>query len=330
MRLLYEKAYLRQLNPSDVGIEYRHPTIDDVEVLVDIINTSNQDNPLWDVYTPEEYAKLTFEHDDWKAKGYLLVELGGNPMGYGGARVIKRRLEHGQNDGWVNIWVVQNQRGKGIEHELMRRALEYLRERGVAEARFFDLVGTEWRLVVLEEFGFEDFQREYIMINRERVPPPKTPEGLEFEDFILKDATERHLADMMTISNDSFSEDPDFTRHTMESLKKWKDTTSDVVRISFAKLGAAVVGYCISKIEEEYNRVHNVRAGWIGGFGVTRRHRRKGVGRALLANGMKWLRDQGMDTLYVGVGQENMKAFDLYKSVGFEIEQEDVIYRLGL
>lgn len=311
--------------------EYRHPSREDVDVILDVINTSNRDNPLWEIWTHEDFVKRTFEHEDFDPDGYWLALQDDDALGYGGARVIKRRLDHGLNDGWIDAWVEQDHRGKGIERELVMRAIEYLRDRGVAEAKHFDLVGTEWRDAVMREFGFDVTFREYFMTQKKQeAPSPEYPNELAFDDFLLKDATEDQLTALMTITNDSFSETPNFTPQTLESLKRWKDTTSDIARINLAKLEGVIVGYCISEIEVEYNRVHNCNSGWIGGFGVTKKHRRKGIGKALLVDTMKWLWDQGMDTIYLAVDETNPKALGIYKSVGFEIEQEGVTFTLEL
>lgn len=313
------------------NIEYRHPSEDDIEVIVNIINTSNQDDPLWDVQVAEEFRKNTFEHDDWEEKGHWLALLEDRPVGYGGGRVVKRRVEAGKNDGWVGLWVLQDYRGKGIERELLERSLEYIRSKGMAEARHFDLAGTDWRLSLLDDFGFKDVEHEYILVNRSKnVEVPEHPNGLKFEEFMLPDATEAQLLQFMEVSNSSFSEDHTFTPFTMEYIQNWKDSTQDVHRILLGKFGDEVVGVCISTVEEEYNKLHDVNSGWIGIFGVVKAHRRKGIGKTLLVNGMKWLWDQGLDIVYLGVDVENPKALNLYKSVGFEVEQKGVIHCLEL
>jgi len=103
-----------------------------------------------------------------------------------------------------------------------------------------------------------------------------------------------------------------------------------VHRIVFGKIVNDVVGVCLSTVELEYNRLRNVNSGWIGIFGVLKEHRRKGIGKALLANAMRWLWNRGMDTVYLGVDETNPKALRVYESVGFEVEQEGVTYCLEL
>jgi GNAT superfamily N-acetyltransferase len=285
--------------------EYRHPTPDDIGDIVNLINTSNEDDPLWDVQITEEFRKNSFENDDWKAEGHWLVLHEGDPVGYGGGIVFKRQLEHGRNEGWVALWVLQDNREDGIQQELARRAIDYLRGRGVARAKIWDLKGTEWRASAMEEFGFKEIWHEYIMVKKTLdIPAQSQIEALEFENFLLKDSTEQQLRDSMKTINSAFSEDKMFTPRTMESLKKWKESTADINRINFAKMKGEIVGECLSTIELEYNRQHNVKTGWIGAFGVLKEHRRKGVGKALLVNGMplplrELIESKGVETIQV-------------------------------
>jgi GNAT superfamily N-acetyltransferase len=313
------------------NLEYRHPIPDDIEDIVNLINTSNKDDPLWDIQNVQAYRRNSFEDDDWEAEGHWLVLHDGTPVGFGGSIVLKRHLEHGRNEGWMALWVLQDYREEGIQQELVRRAVEYLGGRGVAQAKIWDLIGTEWRISVLEKFGFKETWHEYIMIKKTPdIPSPEHPEGLEFEDFFLKDSTDQQLTDYMNALNRAFSQDEMFVPRTMESLKKWKEASADISRINLAKIDGNIVGECLSFIEVGYNKEHNVNTGWIGAFGVLKDYRRKGVGKALLVIGMKWLQDRGMDTLYLCVAVRNPKALNLYKSVGFEIEQEGITYCLEL
>jgi ribosomal protein S18 acetylase RimI-like enzyme len=313
------------------NLEFRHPNEDDIQVMVDIINTSNEDNPLWDVRNTKEFRKNTFEHDDWEAEGNWLAVLGGKAVGCGGGRVIRRRVEAGQNDGWIGFWVLPEHRGEGIEEELVKRSIEYIRSKGVAKAKHWDLARTNWRISLLEDFGFQEFKHEYILVTKGKdIDSPKPPEGLEFEEYLLPDATEEQLTEFMEVGNSSFSEDPDFTPLTMEYLQNWKDSTQDTHRALYGVLEDKIVGICLSSIEVEYNRLHNVKSGWIGFFAVLKEHRRKGIGRTLLVNGMRWLWDKGTEIVYLAVDEENPKALNLYTSVGFEVEQEGVTHSLEL
>jgi len=56
------------------------------------------------------------------------------------------------------------------------------------------------------------------------------------------------------------------------------------------------------------------------GLMVARSHRRRGVGRALLAQAVEWARDVGVTKLELHVFPHNEPALRLYESFGFERE----------
>jgi GNAT superfamily N-acetyltransferase len=313
------------------SIEYRHPRVEDLRVILDVINTSNRDNPLWEIHELEEFRKNTFEHEEWDVEGHWVAERAGKLLGYGGARISKLRQQAGESDGWLGVWVHPEERARGVENEIVQRSVDYLRAKGIRKAKYFDLKGTDWRDAVRHDFGFSAVHREFFLVKKGReLPEMVLPENLGFRDFILKDATEKQLEDLVTLENDAFSEDKNYAPNTMDSLRKWKESSPNIVRINFATLDDEVVGVCISEIELMYNKVHKIDAGWIRLFGVAKGHRNKGIGKTLLHNGMRWHWDQGMDTLYVGVDEMNPPAERVYRSVGFKVEDEGAIWSLDL
>jgi ribosomal protein S18 acetylase RimI-like enzyme len=61
------------------------------------------------------------------------------------------------------------------------------------------------------------------------------------------------------------------------------------------------------------------RIGDFGPVGTRAEHRRKGLQRALLLEGMRRLKEHGMERVCVSTGVENLAAQALYLSVGFQI-----------
>jgi GNAT superfamily N-acetyltransferase len=296
-----------------------------------VVTESNKDNPLWEVYTPEEFKKVTFENDEWEAGGHWVAERAGKIIGYGGAKIFKARKRDRERDGWLGVWIVPKERARGVENEIVMRSLDYLREKGMAKAKYFDLKGIDWRDTVRHDFGFAIIHREFFMVKKDKeLPELELPEGLKFRDFLLGKAKDKQLKDLKKIANDAFAEDKNYAPNTMESLRKWRDSSPNIVRINFAVMKDKVVGVCISEIELEYNKVHKVKAGWTRLFGVAKDHRNMHIGKALLHDGMRWQWDQGMDTLYVGKDEMNPPAERVYRSVGFEVQDEGAIWSLDL
>ena len=102
------------------------------------------------------------------------------------------------------------------------------------------------------------------------------------------------------------------------------------MRITFAKEGDNIAGVLLAEESTVYNKENDTLIGWANILGVMSQYRKKGIGRALLSDGMKWILDRGMDTIYLGMDAENAKALDLYTSLGFRVDEESISYRLDL
>ncbi len=69
-------------------------------------------------------------------------------------------------------------------------------------------------------------------------------------------------------------------------------------------------------------RIFNDEIGWIAQLAVGRDHRGLGLGRALLAEGVRRLSRGGIDRFGLSVEAQNATALGLYRSLGFDITRE--------
>ena len=65
-------------------------------------------------------------------------------------------------------------------------------------------------------------------------------------------------------------------------------------------------------------------------FGVDAKHRRQGVGRALIQRAIEWARDKGFPGIMLETQNNNVAACRLYESCGFELGGFDVYLYKGL
>jgi ribosomal-protein-alanine N-acetyltransferase len=89
-----------------------------------------------------------------------------------------------------------------------------------------------------------------------------------------------------------------------------------------AELNGEVLGYIMCRVEwslSEFDRWRLVKKGHIISIAVLPEHRRKGIGRALMVEAMKALRDYGASEIYLEVRVTNHPAISLYKGLKFEI-----------
>jgi mycothiol synthase len=313
-------------------IRYRHPTDADIDQIVRVWNQSRRGIPLERDSTVEELRAEIFDDEDYDVDGSWVAEDEGKIVGAGLGIFERRRVESGLSDGFLDVEVVPEYRGRGIEKELMKRALAYLRSRHLERAEHHCSTLTGWRNSLFEEYGFKDVRRFFRMV-RKGFDPPKdvtVPSGLRFERKMFKDATERDISLLVATFNDTFSEHFSFSPVSDDRWIRRRDAYEDVGIITFAVRDGRTVGVCFSDESVLYNKEHGSKTGWIWIIGVTKSERGKGIGRALLADSITWLAGRGIDTVYLGLDAENRKALTLYTSLGFEVIHESIYYRLVL
>jgi mycothiol synthase len=88
-----------------------------------------------------------------------------------------------------------------------------------------------------------------------------------------------------------------------------------------------IVGLCWCYINPHESTRRCEQVGWINDLGVDPAYRRLGLGRALLAHGVAWLRAQGVDCVELWVEGNNREANRLYETTGFVVNKTVVDYR---
>ena len=84
-----------------------------------------------------------------------------------------------------------------------------------------------------------------------------------------------------------------------------------------------IVGYIMCRVERGFSKLGGLRfrrLGHVISIAVLPEHRRKGLGRALMLEAMRALKnDYGCDEIYLEVRVSNYPAINLYKSLGLKI-----------
>jgi len=311
-----------------VSLEYCHPAESDVEAVTDVLNRSRRELPLHLDQSVEEVEAQTFKNTDYNPNGFWLALRDSQIIGYGGALIEKSRIEAGFNDGWITIEVIPEYRGKGIEQELMRRALNYLTLKEIGTAQRWCKGTKGWRHNLLLEFGFTAAHYEYVMVWKGETPERYPLPGIiHLQHTLFREATNEEVETFVEVFNDAFKEYYNFSPATVERFIKSREIDRNIWRITFAKDGSRIVGVLKCCESVQYNKENNTKIGWVDILGVIKGYRRKGIGKALLSDGMAWIYDRGMDTIYLDLNAENRNALSLYTSLGFKIDREDTIYR---
>ena len=319
-----------------MNIEYRHPTEVDIGAMTEVMNLGTKDLKHHADSSADEIRAWTFGEKDYDPEGYLLAFADGRPVAYGGSMISKSRVDNGFKDAHINLMIVPEWRGKGIEKHIIDFALVFIRSKGMELAMFWAPEKNGWRNDVALAHGMRDIRHGYMMFYDRKESPPcvPLPEGYAFHHRMLKECSDAEIEEFVGAFNDSFFDHWNFSPAPTERFIKVRDVEAknddSILRMTLAKKGDEAAGVCYYCIYKDYNRQNYRKAGWVNILGVRKPHRRKGLGRSLLAQSMEWLREQSMETIYLGMDAENRKALELYTSLGYQIEDESVVYELKL
>ena len=314
------------------GLEFRHLTESSLEEMIDVLAKARADDPHERRLTHDEARSETFLDPDFDPKGTWIATLDGEVAGFGLVLVEGNRINAGKDDGYIDLDVVPEHRGKGVEQELLERSFGYLRSRNVGEALARCPITSDWRRSLLTSHSFEEAYRVYILVRRGRAEVREVlpPAGFELERRNLRDCSDDDISEIVDLFNDSFRDHFNFAPERPERFINARDCGEDPAVLTLAWKGDEIVGFCLSDESSTFNHEKGERTGWVDIIGVRPQFRRVGLGGALLSDGMRWILDRGMDTIYLGVFAKNEKALGLYRSFGFANDTESVWYRKNL
>ena len=121
--------------------------------------------------------------------------------------------------------------------------------------------------------------------------------------------------------------------HPTMTLQEWRNWHPDPVlfpELTYVALApdGSLAGVCHCIINEYQNRRLGTNRGWVEDLGVLRQHRGRGLGRALLMEGVAGLLSAGCTSVLLDVDAENPTgALHLYRSAGFRLYDEIVVWR---
>ncbi len=89
-----------------------------------------------------------------------------------------------------------------------------------------------------------------------------------------------------------------------------------------AEVNGRIIGYVMARVERglsNHKPISIVKKGHIISIAVLPEYRRRGVGRSLMINSLKGLKDYNAEECYLEVRVSNTPAINLYRSLNFEI-----------
>jgi len=123
-----------------------------------------------------------------------------------------------------------------------------------------------------------------------------------------------------------FSQDPGFAPHAGRFFETWIERSfegfADVVLVAEMHGDAALegpAGYVTCRVDRSGE-------GWIGLLGVAARKRGRGVGKALVAEAVRWCAEQGAGRALVATQARNVGGLRLYEWAGYRVSDVGLWY----
>jgi mycothiol synthase len=215
-----------------------------------------------------------------------------------------------------------------IEETIMRWAEQTARrsEYPLDETRVLDLNcrdGDSERIALLERFGFvrqPDCGLHFVRSLSEPIAVPELPPGFTIRHIAGEYEAEAwvnlHRAawgtEWMTIDY----------RHSMTRVPNY-DPALDLVAVA---PDGSFAAYCFCYISPEENELIGRTDGHTDPMATQPAYQRQGLSRALLLEGLRRLKDRGVETVRTGTSSENVAMQRTAESVGFRLESRTLWY----
>lgn len=168
----------------------------------------------------------------------------------------------------------------------------------------------------LLENGFERYEGMDVMNRKTKDPIPDVSIPQEITVRLWEMASEEERISYIRAFNSCFFENP----KTLEGLSFFLDSPmwAGTAVAAFDPQGQ-LVGSVVACPDEEK------RWGVVDDVFVLPEWRRRGIARRLVGEGIKYLREQGLEEARLDVVQTNEPAISLYRSMGYEMINEEVM-----
>lgn len=258
--------------------------------------------------------------------GMFIAELDGKPAGAVNAYIDRKRKE---KLGFLRaLGAVPEFRKRGVGRRLVETAIESLKERGMESVQGWTREGKLACKSLLEGMEF-DLIRVFSTMRRDL---ERIPYNIGEHKKLRMREMKMNMDDIKLLNwlnNETFKEHFNFRPHMVEETQFWVTNKPwcDILGIFFSYLDGKPVGYAEAGIDSKFVEHKGIRRGWILSIGVLKPNRIRGIGTALMQQGMEFLKSKGMTDVELGVDDSNpTDAIELYKKVGFMTVYKELTY----
>jgi ribosomal protein S18 acetylase RimI-like enzyme len=107
--------------------------------------------------------------------------------------------------------------------------------------------------------------------------------------------------------------------------RPWNDPAADIALARQGSNAAVLLGRDSDAVVASVLVGHDGHRGWVYYVAVDPQHRKKGLGRAIMAAAEEWLRARGILKLQLMVRPDNIQVQAFYETLDYD-EQERIVY----
>lgn len=318
--------------PVILGLRFRHFRGEsDYPAMVTINQESGVEDHTEETATVED-IRLWFSHltncDPYKDMLFVVVD--GDVIGYTMVWWSEDPNNNVFYEHFANL--LPKWRGKGLRHAMVRYNEMRLREIGSNHPkdknRYFRTVAMEtevhWMSVLIDE-GYDVMRHGVMMVrpNLDNIPDLPLPVGIE-----VRPVQPEHYPKILSTWNEACKDMRGQIPLSEEDFKEFRESPEfDPSLWQIAWCRDEVIGTVMCFINEAENKTLNRKRGHTEFISVARPWRNQGIAKALIARGLRALKEKGMTDAALGVDEENPSgAFHLYRKMGFEPVKKVAFY----
>jgi mycothiol synthase len=241
---------------------------------------------------------------------HLLVSEDGDLVGYA-------QLELGTEWSAGQLVVSPSHRREGVGTQLLRRLIM----ESSTPLRVWAMGDTPAARALALGVGMVR-QRELLIMERrldEKLPKPAIPPGVQIRTFLPGQDEQEWLRVNAAA----------FASHPEQALIDLDDLNDRMAESWFDARGFFVATKDGSMIGFHWTKQHQDQLGEVYVLGIAPWAARRGLGKALLLTGLRWLQQQGNSRVKLYVESDHQAAIELYLTYGFATASRDVMYAQG-
>jgi mycothiol synthase len=165
-------------------------------------------------------------------------------------------------------------------------------------------------------------QRELLIMERRldgELPEPVVPAGVQIRTFVPGQDEQQWLR----VNAAAFADHPEQAMIDLDDLEdRMAEPWFDPMGFFVATRDGTMIGF-------HWTKQHQDQLGEVYVLGIAPSEARRGLGKALLLTGLRWLQQQGSSRVKLYVEADHQAAIELYLIYGFTTVSRDVMYAQG-